>query len=189
MRYRSVAFMLLPIALGSCSPSNEHTLAGHTFVVPKLNDTSSDTLFFLPTPDPRDGFSFILNPDARLPDQVRVLIGSKARDCARAAGTKADIIQTICPSRALEWRDVALKRVGNRTFWNYELPATTSQKDAAVVARCSEMGTRADPKPGLCLATLPYKNLTISIGFRDNQATVIQSLYDRVVNDLRQWER
>ena len=161
-------------------------LEGHTFDVPKHYISDRDAPFFLPALDARDGFSFYLNPDAKLPDRNLIGVASKERTCARAAGTEARINSTVCATRPPSWRGRPLRKVSDGIFWTYNLPAEAGQKSPASLASCfATDGTR----PGLCTAALLYGDLVLTIHLRDNQMSALAPLYDQSVANLRRWER
>lgn len=182
-----VAVTLLAELLLACSASAARKLEGHTFDVPKRNDIAdSDAPFFLPALDARDGFSFYLNPDARLPDQILVGVASKERMCARVAGTEARINSTVCAARPPSWRGRPLTKVSDGVFWTYDLPAEVGQQSPASLVSCSAM---AGSRPGLCTAPLPYGDLILTIHFSDSQLALLATLYGQSVANLRRWER
>ena len=187
-RRRTTALLLIATLLSACSSSSERRLDGRVFDVPKANDISdSDTPFFLPTPDPSDGFSFYLNPEASLPERNLVGVASKKRMCARAAGTEARVNSSVCANRPLSWRGRPLRKVSDGLFWTYQLPAETGHKPPPSLASCFAMAEAS--RPGLCTASLPYGDLVLTIHFRDNQVDSLQALYDQSTASLRRWER
>ncbi|APX67009.1 hypothetical protein V3I01_12965 [Sphingomonas sp. gentR] len=173
--------------LGGCSASAERQLEGRVFDIPEANAIlENDAPFFLPALDPRDGFSFYLNPGALLPDLNLVGVASKQRMCARAAGTAARINSTVCATSPLSWRGQPLRRVSDGVFWTYDLPAETGQKPPRSLASCFTM---ENSQAGLCTASLPYGDLVLTIHFRDNQIASLQDLYDQSAASLWKWER
>lgn len=189
MSSRSIAaLMLAASALCMCSAAPERKLEGHVFDIPEPNDVSnSDAPFFLPAQRSDDGFSFVLNPQASLPDQNLIAVASKRLICAAAAGTEARVNATVCAAGPLLWRDRRLQKRGDEVFWTYDLPAEPGQKSSPSLASCFAMAERSEP--GLCTAALPYGDLVLTVHFRENQAASLQELYDRSVANLRDWER
>lgn len=186
MRLNST-WLLIAGLLTACSASTSRTLDGRVFDVPKANDIADgDAPFFLPALDPKDGFSFYLNPTASLPKRNLVAVASKTGMCARAAKTEARINSTVCAARPLSWKGQRLRKVLNGVFWTYDLPARAGQKPPSLVG-CSAMG--GDSEPGLCTAVLPYGDLVLTIHFRDNQIGSLATLYDQSTASLRSWER
>lgn len=182
------ASLLISGSLCACSASTVRKLEGHVFDIPKHNDVSdADSPFFLPTLDPRDGFSFYLNPGANLPDQILIGVASKERMCARAAGADARINLTVCAARPPSWRSLPLRKVSDGVFWTYDLPVQENQKSSASLVSCFAMAE--DSQPGLCTASLPYGDLVLTIHFRDNQVDSLEDLYDQADASLRRWER
>lgn len=181
------ALLLIAGIISACSASANRTLDGHVFDVPKANDISdSDAPIFLPAPDPNDGFSFYLNPNANLPDLIAVGVDSKKRLCARAAGTGARVNLTVCAVRPPAWRNRPLRKVSDGIFWTYDLPASAGQ-EAPSLAGCFAMS--GGSRSGLCTAVLPYGDLVLTINFRDNQIGSLPALYDLSTASLRTWER
>lgn len=173
--------------LGACSASVERRLEGRVFEVPTVNDISdTDTPFFLPASDAKDGFSFYLNPEAGLPERNLVAVASKKRMCARAAGTEARVNLTVCAAGPPSWRSRPLRKVSDGVFWTYDLPAEAGQR-APSLAGCSAMDDGA--RPGLCTAVMPYGDLVLTIHFRDNQVGSLGAMYDQSTASLRRWER
>lgn len=189
MSSRSIAALILATsALYMCSAAPERKLEGHVFDIPELNDISDSAApFFLPAVRSDDGFSFVLNPQASLPDQNLIEVTSKRLICAAAAGTEARVNATVCAARPLPWRDRRLQKRGDEVFWTYDLPAGPGQKSPPSLASCFAMAERSTP--GLCTAVLPYGDLVLTVHFRDNQAASLQALYDQSVANLRDWER
>lgn len=187
-RLLTAVSLLIASLLGACSASAERRLEGRVFDIPKANDISdSDAPFFLPALDPSDGFSFCLNPEASLPERNLVVVASKKRMCARAAGTEARVNFTVCATRPLSWRGRPLHKVSDGVFWTYDLPPETGQKSPPSLASCSAMG--GGSRPGLCTANLPYGELVLTVHFRDNQVASLQALYDQSIGSLGRWER
>jgi len=180
--------LIITALLAACSASAERKLGGHIFDIPKANDISErDAPFFLPPSDPRDGFSFILNPEASLPNQNLIGVASKERMCARAAGTQAQINSTVCAAHIISWRGISLRKVNDGVFWTYNLPTEAEGRTSAALANCFAM---ADANgQGLCTAPLPHGDLVITIHLRDNQIASLATLYDLAVASLRRWER
>lgn len=180
--------LLVTSLLGACSTSAERRLEGRVFDIPKANDISdNDVPFFLPALNPNDGFSFYLNPKATLPQRNLVHVASRQRLCARAAGTEALVNSTVCATRPISWRDRPLRKVSDGAFWIYDLPAEAGQKSPPSLVSCSAMG--GGSRPGLCMASLPYDDLVVTVHFRDNQIGSLQALYDQSIARLRTWER
>jgi len=187
-RFLTTVPLLIASLLGACSAAAERRLEGRVFDIPKANDISdSDAPFFLPALDPRDGFSFYLNPEARLPERILVAVASKKQMCARAAGTEALVNLTVCATRPLSWRDRPLSKVSDGVFWTYDLPLESGQKSPPSLASCSATG--GGSRPGLCTANLPYGDLVLTVHFRDNQVGSLQVLYDQSLASLGKWER
>ena len=186
-RIAEVLFLIFT-SLCACSASAERRLEGHVFEIPKQNDVSdSDAPFFLPALDVHDGFSFYLNPEAGLPDQILIVVASNKMLCARAAGTEARINSTVCATRPPSWQGRPLRKVSDGVFWTYDLPAEAGQKSPTVLASCFAVG--GGSRSGLCTASLPYGDLVLTIHFRDNQVGSLQALYDKASASLRKWER
>lgn len=180
--------LIITALLAACSASTERKLGGHIFDIPKANDISKrDAPFFLPPSDPRDGFSFILNPGGSLPNQNLIGVASKEQMCARAAGTQAQINSTVCAAPVISWRGISLRKVSDGVFWTYNLPTEAEGQASTALVNCFAM---ADGKgQGLCTAPLPHGDLVITIHLRDNQIVSLASLYDQSVARLRRWER
>ncbi|WP_093664610.1 hypothetical protein [Sphingomonas gellani] len=189
MRVRFAAAILLSVSpLGACSAFATRKLEGHVFAIPKLNDIpDSDAPFFLQPLNPDDGFSFYLNPQARLPEQILIGVASRHRMCARAAGTQALINSTVCAATPLLWRGRPLRKVSDGVFWSYNLPAAAGQKAPASLASCSAIS--GDPRTGLCTANLPFDDLVLTVHFRDDQVGSLASFFDQAAADLRSWEQ
>ncbi len=182
-----LALLLMSSLLGACSVTRQRTLEGRVFDVPKANDiTDSDAPFFLPKLDPNDGFSFYLNPGARLPELNLVSVASKRRMCERAAGTEAFINATVCAVHPPSWRNRQLKKVSDGIFSTYDLPAEAGKKPPAL-ASCISMG--GGSRPDLCTANMLFGNLVLTIHFRENQIGSLASLHDQATDNLLRWER
>jgi hypothetical protein len=182
------ASLLAASLLCACSESVERKLEERVFDVPKANDISdSDAPFFLPALDPNSGFSFYLNPNASLPERNLVAVASKRRMCARAVGTEALINSTVCAIRPISWRDRPLRKVSDGVFWTYDLPAEAGQKSSPAVVSCYAMAESS--QRGLCMASLPYEDLVVTVHLRDDQVGSLQALFDQSVASLRSWQR
>lgn len=189
MNVRFVAAILLSVSpIGACSASATRKVEGHVFAIPKLNDIpDSDAPWFLQPLDPGDGFSFYLNPQALLPEQILVGVASKQRMCARAAETQAFVNFTVCAATPPLWRGQPLRKVSDGVFWTYDLPTVAGQKAPASLASCSAMG--GGSRPGICTANLPFGDLVLTIHFRDDQVGSLPAFYDQAAADLRRWEQ
>lgn len=188
MNGRSTAVSLLIAGLlGACPASAQRKLDGHVFDIPKRNDIPDrDAPSFLPAPDPGDGFSFYLNPEASLTARNLVGVANKARICARAAGTAAQINATVCAARPPSWRGRPLRKVSDGASWTYDL-AAERPKSHASLASCSAVAEGS--QPGLCAASFLYGDLVLTIHFRDDQIASLETLYDQSVANLRRWKR
>jgi hypothetical protein len=185
-RITTVALFIVTL-LGACSASAERRLEGRVFQVPTVHDISdTDAPFFLPASDPKDGFSFYLNPEASLPERNLVTVASKKRMCARAAGTEARVNLTVCAASPPSWRSRQLRKVSDGVFWTYDLPAEAGQK-APSLASCFAMEDGA--RPGLCTAVMPSGDLVLTIHFHDNQVGSLGAIYDQSTASLRRWEQ
>jgi hypothetical protein len=180
----------MSVTLAACSETSTRSLGEHVFDVPNSYDIAdNDAPFFLQPLDPRDGFSFYLNRSAALPDRVLVAVASKDRMCAGAVGTEAQINATVCSSQPFAWRKKPLHQVKDGVFWTYDLSVNTLDQDRPTrvsVAGCFQSG---GPGRGLCTATLPYRDLVLSLHLTDNEMTELDSLYDQAVAHLDAWER
>src|SRR3546814_20795917 len=99
-RHLTAASLSIVSLLSACSASAERRLEGRVFDIPRANDISdTDKPFFLPALDPSDGFSFYLNPSARLPEPNSVGVASKQRMCSRPPGKEAHFNTNVSPTR------------------------------------------------------------------------------------------
>jgi hypothetical protein len=173
--------MVVCSACFGCTRGKGAQAGTHRFAVPEnYLIPKSDRPFFLPRSD-NDGFTFILNPKAALPQQVLVGVDTKSNVCRRAAGTKAYVISTVCAASPPLWRDVKLRRYGDNIFWNYALAGPRQ----TVLISCSQV---SGPAKGLCMATLPFGDLVLTLHIDDARAGRLTADYDAATALLRAWE-
>jgi hypothetical protein len=162
-------------------------VATHRFTVPPPHAIpDSARPFFLPPSD--EGLSFVINPEAELPNQVVVGVGSRDAVCARAAGTNAYINSTVCDPLPFSWRGIPLRKSGDETFWNYLLPATggsAGSKQQQVLVSCYKLD--AGGKRGLCTANLPFRDLVLTLHIKDSEIPNLAQYFDRATSLLRRW--
>ncbi|MFC0206446.1 hypothetical protein [Novosphingobium soli] len=181
-------WLIITALFSACSASTERKLGEHVFDIPKANDIAErDRPFFLPPSNPRDGFSFILNPAGSLPNQNLIAVASKEQMCARAEGTQARINATICAVPVISWRGIPLRKVSDGGLWTYNLPTEAHGRPMAALVSCFAMAD--GDGQGLCTAPLPHDDLVITIHLRDDQIASLASLYDQAVTKLQHWER
>ena len=174
--------MVVCSACFACKQGRAEQAGRHRFAVPEdYRVSESDRPFFLPRSD-NDGFSFILNPAAALAQQILVGVDTKANICRRAAGTKADVNSTVCAASPLQWRGRELRRSGDTVFWNYAL----SEPGQAVLVNCSQV---SGPAKGLCMASLPFGDLVLTLHIDDADVGRLAADYDAATALLRVWER
>jgi hypothetical protein len=165
-----------------CAKSKAEQAGSHRFAVPEdYRIPESDRPFFLPRSE-NDGFTFILNPTAALPQQILVGVDTKANICGRAAGTKAYVNSTVCSAAPLHWRGRDLHRSGDAVFWNYALAGSGQ----AVLINCSQV---SGPAKGLCMASLPFEDLVLTLHINDAEVGRLTADYDAATGLLRAWER
>lgn len=179
--------ILLASALAACDGSSVRTVGAHRYVVPRTHAISdSDTPFFLPLPDPGDGFSFYLNPEADQPKRNLIRVSERTGMCARAAGTQARINKTVCATAEPVWRGRALNKVSNGVLWTYRLPPDRSGIGAPLIGCWSMI---EGSHPGLCTANLGLNDLVLTVHLRDDQIVDLARIYDESVSKLESWKR
>ncbi|MFM6931201.1 MAG: hypothetical protein ACKOUT_03030 [Novosphingobium sp.] len=180
---RCLLSCVIALLIGGCSDGQR--IGKYRYDVPtSYLVPNSSYPFFLPRSDD-DGFIFILNPNARLPEQNSVLVEDRNSVCTRAKGGPAYVNSTICAPLEVEWKNRRWVRSGDETFWTYS-PETRTGVPAPYVS-CFKM--QITGHPGLCHATLAHGDLAITIGFKDDELPALQSKYSQALAHLSEWAR
>jgi hypothetical protein len=176
------------LVCSGCAGGNVERAGNHRYAVPEGYRISGRARpVFLPLSE-QDGFNFVLNPRAALPEQIIVGVDTKWNICRRAAGSQAYVNTTICGATPTRWRDGQLRRFGDETFWNYALaePGAENDKPKAIAVSCSQV---SGPAKGLCIAPLPFGDLVLTLNINDKDIPKLAANYDAATALLRRWER
>jgi len=181
-RVGALVAMVVCTACFGCTRGQAEQAGSHRFAVPEdYRIPESDRPFFL-APSDDDGFTFILNPTTALAQQVLVGVDTKANICRRAAGTEAYVNSTVCAASPLQWRGRELRRSGDAVFWNYALVGP----EQVVLINCSQV---SGPAKGLCMASLPFGDLVLTVHIDDTEVGRLAADYDAATALLRKWQR
>jgi hypothetical protein len=180
----------LTLALVGCSRSVIQHIGDRAFLVPK-KQLFADQLYWMPFKS--NGFSFILNPERELPEQIAVELYSIRDACPRGftngdnqgaflCRKKSLIVssQTPLPSYDLQ------KQMGDmgNAVWSYRLH---SADGGHPIVSCSATSP-GDAKGGLCSAMAAYKDLIFSIHVREVNVPRLPILVASVQATLSKWE-
>jgi hypothetical protein len=170
------------LATSGCTRTQAEAAGSLRFAVPERNRVSeSDRPFFLPRSED-NGFTFVLNPTTSLRHQILVGVDTKANICRRAAGTRTYVNSTVYSATPLRWRGEELRRSGDKVFWAY----TLARPDQAVLINCSQV---SEPANGLCMASLPFGDLVLTLHIDDREVGRLAADYDTATALLRSWKR
>jgi hypothetical protein len=184
MNHSILRGMVLAIGMATAGCDGVQIVGDHRYAVPSTYlIPRSDYPFFLPRSKKNDGFIFDLDPNAAPPKRHSVVVEDRASICATARGTAAYIARSACTDTP--WRGKAWSRDGDGIFWNYS-PSTSARKSAPFVS-CFKM--QISGHPGLCHATLPWKDHLLTIGLYDDEVPRIDQLYDRATALLTAWQQ
>lgn len=177
-----IAFGTTAFLLSGCANA-EQQVAGHQYDVSSAHlIPKSDYPFFLPKSQD-EGFIFVLNPEAELPQQRSVLVQNRVTVCERANG-KGYVSRTVCSPKTVEWQGRGWRKTGDDTWWAYS-PNTLAAADAPFVS-CHKM--QIEGHPGLCKASLPSGDLLLTISLNDDELHILGEMFQRAVSLLREWE-
>jgi hypothetical protein len=179
---RIEAVLLACLACCGCGGEQVERVGNHRFAIAAKNRIPASAWpAFLPRSSD-DGISFVLNPNAALPERIIVGVDARESVCRRAAGGPADVNATICSTFPLRWRGRRLYRSGDEVFWQY----APSPSGTPVIARCSPASKRGN---GLCQATLPLGDLILTLHLNDSELPRLEADYDAAASLLHGWER
>ena len=186
------SFLAVAVTAAAWAIDSEYrtvTINEHRFKVP-VERLDVERPFFLPPWEGRS-ISFVLNPQAPLPDQVSVLVERRQAKCA-PKGQNTPYLEPACEghlvwigqnsgsSNSLNKRQM----FSDTTFlWNYV--AETDAGEEVVVASC----VRHNPSmPALCSAVAPYGGAILEVGFSEDQIPELRSHVLRAQAQLQEWE-
>lgn len=189
--FRSVVGAIILASLGGCEGGNVKsiTVGGRTFHVPKAHLEN----YYAPwTIDGKPaGLRFIVNPDARLQEQMTVGVDPSQGTCQPSTRPKSNMLEWACKlgqdapvQTAVAFNpEKIFDRPGDKTQWAYKVPDGLGGHRE--IAGCYALG---NGNVGQCRSITSYKDLIYSVGFRDDDITRLPEILAKVNGLLSSWE-
>jgi hypothetical protein len=135
---------------------------------------------------------FHLNPEAALPDQVLVLVESRAGVCRGVDHAKSQAIRIACgEAEEPQWRGKPVTRIGSNTFWDYVvvLPRNgAAEAPGYHLASCFRM-ERNDGRGGLCSEVFRYRDLVVTMKVNEKDVNHLEAMRDQTIALLDRWKK
>lgn len=182
--------VLLVLALFGCAPSVVQDVGGHKFLIPK-RQVFRKQMFWMPFKD--EGIAFILNPDDPLPYQNAVELSTVRESCPKGLTPGGNSSAYLCslkniirpgsnpiPAASLN------KVMGDmgKAVWTYTLHDADGDH---IIASCSDGGP-GEKRGGLCSGIGNYKDLLMSVHFREIDIPRLPILVATTQAMLSKWE-
>ncbi len=169
----------------------EIVVDGHIFHVPE-GYIIKGTIPWLPE-NPNEGFSFVVNPEAALQEQMIVGLEPQKIMCRYADRTVSDILPQACAlaEKGEDYqfgKDFMPEKIypfeGITFQWEYQIKDPNGQ--SRTIASCV---TRRNIKGGSCWSINNYNGLMYSVSVRDYDIHSIPKVWKRVNSLLASWEQ